>query len=454
MRQMLVRFEGDGSGVGELSWGQREILDAMRRQRTMMPLPFTEPLPPGTTLHDVADWLRYLMSRHQAMRTRLHRRPDGTWYQVVHSSGELAIDLVEAGDEDPAEVIDRHVTWRHRWVEEEYDLAGDWPVFVTVALVDGVPTYRNLTICHVAIDAFGAMALGADLSGWQAGRPGKLVTATSPLEQARWQGSPDGQRHNRTTLRYWEDLLRQVPARRFPTPVDRSEPRYWQTFLTSPATHLAVQRIRSRTGAGSAQVILTAFLMALARVTGINPSAARVAVNNRFRRGLADSVSIVIQYGPCLLDVAGSTFDEALARLSRRLVATLKNAYYDPWQLAELVDRIGRERGEDVDIECYYNDRRFAEDTDPSPESVPTAAQVHAARSLTSVSHAPLWRAAERLFVAVEAAPDTFRLLFDVDTDCLSLDATVRLGYALEEIAVEAALADEVSTRGLPDAAR
>ena len=54
MTQVRVEFAGEGSGVAELSWGQREILDAMRRQQTTMPLPGISPLPPGTTREDVA----------------------------------------------------------------------------------------------------------------------------------------------------------------------------------------------------------------------------------------------------------------------------------------------------------------------------------------------------------------------------------------------------------------
>src|SRR5690349_406210 len=112
MRQMVVHFEGEGSGVAELTWGQLEILGAMRRQATRMPLPVIEPLPPGTTVDSVADWLRYLMGRHQAMRTRLRYRPDGPPLQVLYASGDIAIDLVDAGDEDPADVAQRMLEWR------------------------------------------------------------------------------------------------------------------------------------------------------------------------------------------------------------------------------------------------------------------------------------------------------------------------------------------------------
>jgi hypothetical protein len=444
MGRMVVQFRGEGSGVGELSWGQLEILGAMERQRTWLAISDWRPLPAGTALDDVADWLRYLMSRHQVLRTRLRFPMGGPPCQVLHASGDIAVDVVEAGAEDPADVAQRIV---NRYVERDLDFARDWPIFLAAILKDGVPVYRVLTVSHIVWDAFGALVLLAELRERDAGgSPPKPITAMQPLEQARWQRSPAGQRHNDRVLRQWAQILRQMPARRLPAPVDRGEPRHWKLEFVSPATQLAVQVIRSRTRAAGAQVMLTAFLVALARVTGINPSVTRVAVNNRFRPGLADSVSVLTQYGLCMVDVADITFDEALARLNRRIIATFKNAYYDPVRMAELVDRIGQERGEELDIHCYYNDRRLRQEERPAADP-PTAAKVRAALPATALSHAPLTRrGSERLLAAVEEEPGSFRLTLEADTRYLSRDAMVACARAMEETAVAAALDPAVST--------
>lgn len=412
----------------------------MRRQQTMMPLPLIEPLAPGTTLDDVADWLRYVVGRHQALRTRLRLRPDEPPQQVLHGSGEMAIDLVEAGGEDPFEVAQRQLEWRDRYIEVDYDVEREWPLFVAVILKDDVPVCQLVTICHLVMDASGGVALGADLAGRKPGGAAAPITATQPLEQATWQQSPEGQRLNRITLRRWEGALRQLPARRFPVPVDRGEPRHWRLHFASPAAHLAIQIIRDRTGASAAHVILTMFLIALARVTGVNPSATRVAVNNRFRRGLAGSVSIVTQYSLCAVDVADVTFDEALARLRRRVLGTLKDAYYDPLRLDELAERIGRDRGEEMDIQCYYNDRRLSDDPGLPPDTVPEPVQVRAALALTTLTNEPLSRGSERLFAAVEDEPGTYHLLLEADTHHLSQEAMAACARATERVVVDAAL--------------
>lgn len=451
MRHLMVRFDGEGSGEAEMSWGQLEIWGAMQRQQTLMPLHVKAPLAPGTTLEEVADWLRYIVDRHQTMRTLLRFPAGETPRQVVYESGEMAVNLVEAGTEDPAEVADQIFLVGDRYFNHEFDITRDWPVRLTVVLRDGVPTMTVFTVCHIVLDASGGLALVADLAERDAGRADRPVTALQPLEQARWQRSAPGRRHGDAVLRHWASALRRIPARRFPAPVDRGVPRYWRVRFASPATHLAVRVIRERTGMNSAQVVLALFLVALAQATGINPSAARVAVNNRFRPELADSVSLVNQYGLCVVDVADVTFDEALSRLGRSIFATLKNAYYDPLLLAELVERVGLERGEEVDVHCYYNDRRISQDSEPPGGAVPTAAQLRAALPLSTVLHQEMTYAAERLFAAIEEAPDTFQLTLEADTHHLSREAMEACARAMESVAVAAAM-DPAAPTNVPAA--
>lgn len=441
MGRIVVTFEGEGSGVAELSWGQLEILGAMRRQRTWMPLPDIQPLSAGDMVKDIADWLRYLMGRHQVLRTKLLLPVGGPPRQVVYGSGDIAVDVVEAGDEDPVDVAQRMAHRYEAYFEHEFDFARDWPILFGAILKDGIPVYRVITVCHVVWDASGALTMLADVRqrDGSGAAPRRPTTAMQPLEQALWQRSAAGRRHCENVLRHWAQLLRQMPAQRLPAPLDRGEPRHWLLELVSPAVHLAIQVIQHRTRAGSAQVILTLFLLALARVTGINPSVARVAVNNRFRRGLADSVSVTTQYGLCLVDVVGVTFDEALDRVRRRVIATFKNAYYDPMEVAELVERIGRERGEELDIHCYYNDRRLSQEGEP-PDAPPSPAQVREAQSATTIDQQPLTqRGSERLFAAVEEKPGSFRMTLEADTWHLSREAMAAWARAMEETAVAAA---------------
>ena len=47
--RIVVPFHGATSGVGELTWGQREIWTAMLTQRSWLPIFFVQPLASGTS---------------------------------------------------------------------------------------------------------------------------------------------------------------------------------------------------------------------------------------------------------------------------------------------------------------------------------------------------------------------------------------------------------------------
>ena len=103
--QMVVPFEGDISGVGELTWGQWEIWPMLRESRTTsFSLGWWEELPPGRTTADIAADLRFLMNRHSALRTRLQFAPDGRPQQAIAGSGTASLDVIDSGDADPAQV--------------------------------------------------------------------------------------------------------------------------------------------------------------------------------------------------------------------------------------------------------------------------------------------------------------------------------------------------------------
>ena len=69
--EIRVGFHGQGAGVGELTWGQMGILRATQRNRRNMNLIWPMPLPEGTPLAEIVAMLRFLVSRHPALRTRL-----------------------------------------------------------------------------------------------------------------------------------------------------------------------------------------------------------------------------------------------------------------------------------------------------------------------------------------------------------------------------------------------
>ncbi|GAB3827999.1 hypothetical protein GCM10027610_012140 [Dactylosporangium cerinum] len=98
-----MSFAGEGSGAGELSWGQLDVWLKMRRLGRTFAMGGARPLPPGSTVDDVAGELAYLMGRYQSMRTRFEPTAgDGPPRQVVHERGTIDLEIVAADPEDVA----------------------------------------------------------------------------------------------------------------------------------------------------------------------------------------------------------------------------------------------------------------------------------------------------------------------------------------------------------------
>lgn len=380
MKRIMVPFAGEGRGVGELSWGQQEIWLAMRHQRSSLPLGIAMPLPEGTTLESVAADLRFAVSRHPALRTTLLLRPEAPPRQQVAAEGEVPLEVIEAGDEDPAVVA--QATYQ-RYHDKLFDYEREFPLRYAVVTSHGTVTHQASVLCHIATDGLGIMAMArdADARDPHTGAATGPAAGLTPLEQARLQGTAAEQRRSRATLRYWEEILRTIRPQRFPVQPAPETPRYGQVLAELPDVGLAARVLAAGTGAGTSAVLLAAFAVALARVTGESLVVTQVVVSNRFRPGFADTVSPVNQAGLCVIDVAGVTFTQAVRRAAVAYMRAAKNAYYDPLAQREMIGRVSSERGCEVDISCFFNDRRlFAGSAGP----VPTAQQVRAAADRAS----------------------------------------------------------------------
>jgi hypothetical protein len=444
--RVVVTFSGEGSGVGELSWGQQDIWQAMVRQKSWLPNGAWGPLPAGTTIDDVADRLRYMMDRFPAARTRLSFDVDGRPRQVVSASGEIVLEIVDAGEADPAQLAE---ALRLHYQGTDYDFVSDWPIRMAAIRQHDALTHLVAVMCHLVTDGFGGQVMLDDIDT----RATTPIPHAQPLEQARWQASLAGVRQNTMALRYWGGILRTMPLRRFPESTDKRQPRHWRGEFTSYALGPALNAITAQTGVGSAPALLAIFAVALARVTGINPVVMRPMVNNRFRPGLDRVVCMLAQYGLCMLDVVGISFADAINRAQRTSLATNKNAYYHPVHLDDLISCVVAARGAELELPCYVNDRRGMApqrglDPAPTPQQIREAASRSTFR-WTTQQDVPF----EPLIVHIDDIPDAIRAIIFMDTHVLSPADGEALLRGIEAAAVEAAL-DPTAPTAVTDPAR
>lgn len=445
--QLLVQFRGEGAGVGPLTWGQLGIWQSIQESGQSRTLGGVSPLPDGFTVQDVADTLRYAMSRHQALRTRFPLGPDGMPRQECFESGEIALEIVDAGDADPAEVA---AAVHERYQEKHFDYPNEWPVRMAVIRHGDRVPYMVAVYLHLVLDATGLTVLINDIAGRDpVTGEGPPVTGTPPLEQARKQAAPAGQRQNAAALHYLEHVLRTVPASRFGPPRYAGERDFQMLRYRSPATLLAARAVAARTGTNTSPVLLTAFAVALARATGKNPVMAMLTVSNRFRPGLADSVSTLSYVSPFMIDLAGVDLAGAVGRAAQGTLSAYKNAYCDPYQQDDVWARVNEERGAAIELSCYYNDRR-QDQRGAGEDGPPTAAQIRAALPASRLDWVrDLEMPGSTLYLYVDDAPGAVDFELSADTRYFAPDDLAALVRGIEAVTVEAAL-DPDATTGVP----
>lgn len=423
-----VPFDGDGSGVEELTWGQREIWRSIRHRESSLIVGGAVAMPPGYTVGEMADTLRYIMRRHQSLRTRLTFAADGRPMQSLAAAGEVELGVVDAAGTDPALVAER---LRQEYQLTDFDHERDWPVRMGVVRHDGEVAYLVVAYSHLAIDAQGIDALLTDLFATDHGTP---VTAVQPLELARQQRSPMTLRQGRASVRYWERLLRTLPPRG-PLAGDPRSPRYWQVAYHSPAADLAIRLIAARTGVHPGPVTLAAFAVALGRITGDRVVAVQTLVHNRFRPGFTGSVAALTQPGLCVLEIGDSTFDEVVGRAWQATTRAGKHAYYDPDDMAAMIADVGTDP---ADIGHVFNDRRRHV---PRPVGMPTRAAVRKALPRSTMRWGHRFERYDRaVMINISEAPDALDYLLTVDTHRIGPTGLVALAKGIEAVTVAAAL--------------
>ena len=440
---VVVRFAGEGSGIAELSWGQEMIWSVMRGKDSSLSMGGARALPPGQTVADVADGLRFIMSRHQALRTTLRSGADGQTQQVVHASGAITLEVVDAGEGDPGEVADAVAAG---YKARKFDYEREWPLRMAVITHQGAATHVAQVICHIALDAFG-LALLYDDFDHRDERTGP-ATAMAPMEQASWQRGPGGKRAHEASMRYVERLFASIPDCQLTESGDPRQPRFWQVTLDSPAGYRAAGMLAARLGTGTSPVLLAAFAIAFTCVSVSSRVAVHLVVSNRFRRGFADSLSPVMQTTISVIETDGP-FQEVVRRAGQAALGAYKHAYYDPVAANEVGKRLIAERGAEPDWSVVFNDRRVlsreSADTFSAADGAPSPRDELTRTTLTWGDRNDMPQ--QKAFLNICDATDTLCVELWADTHFLRPADMEKLLRRMETVLVNAALAD-----GAPEA--
>jgi hypothetical protein len=202
---------------------------------------------------------------------------------------------------------------------------------------------------------------------------------------------------------------------------------------------LALGATAERTGADTSTVLLAAFSRAMVQVTGNDPAVMRLVASNRFRPGFTDVVAPMSQFGLCAIEAAGPSFDDVVRRTRGRAMSANKHAYYDMHALGQLLETVARDRGGDVDLSVYFNDRRMQQQLPAEP---PDEEALRASRGLTSLR----WERQNRLIgpglmLHVNDAEDAVVIFAEVDAHRVSHGDVEAILRGMESLVADRAVA-------------
>lgn len=378
--RLRVGFRGRRGGQGPVTVCQAGTLGWItdRTVYTRM-LEWPLSLPAGTTLADITSALEVLLARHESLRT--YFPPGDPPCQQVAGSGELTVDVYEAGQEpeDPAVLTAGLVRLLRA---SEFDVTADLPLRVAVACWRGVPAAAVIVYSHMAVD-FTSMvlidrqfsALAGDPASRRTGPPGH-----QPLDQATDERAGTGRRRIETAIRGWEAPLRAMPHCLYSVP--SADP--WRSggpasgWLWSPAAALALPHIAARTGASPQQVVFGALCALLARRTGHEECVLSTAASNRYQQHLHDYIGPLAQECLISVDVRGGTLDNVIARGTASSLRGTRVSLVDAAAVGRLIERVARDRGIAYYRYCVFNDISMQAGGDSAvrpPRSGPDAAR-------------------------------------------------------------------------------
>ncbi|MBD5785600.1 hypothetical protein IF650_05355 [Cellulosimicrobium terreum] len=367
-----VEVLGASSGTAPATWGQtaiRRALAALAPLDHQFNVVWGGAVPSPVPVDDALGVLRDLLLLHDALRTVL-RDDDvvgGTGYvQVLHGDG--GIDVTERAVERPDDAAEAVQHLRDALWGRPFDHAHEWPVRAGLVTVDGLVHHVVVVVSHTALDGWGLPVLDASLTALAGGTDLATVRARqrarTPLEEARWQVSPEGERHDAGARERALRTMRAAPVEVFPLPGigPVGAPRYRQAVLRSRRLATAADAAAARLGTTASTVLLAASSLALARAGGRDDCVLQVMVSNRFLPGLARVVAPIAMEGLLHVDGLRSTaFDDVVPRVWGACMTAYRSAYYDK-------DRLVRDAAADPDAvfddSCWFNDRRG---TGPDP---------------------------------------------------------------------------------------
>jgi hypothetical protein len=354
-RLVPVKFSGARSGSGPVTLGQQNVL-RWAEDQTIFGAVQCQALnvAPGRPLNDVTRAIGRLISRHESLRTLFAVGASGEWTQQVTASGELLVEVHEAGGR--LEATEALVKQR---LNAPFALDREWPTRAAVITSGGAPAKVLLALAHAAADFASLGIIARDFRRLMSNSTSRAPEppALHPLDQAELEMSPMARSRAEAAVRYWETTLRGTPQCMLAVP--RHPPANSgsrMATLRSRAAALALAGIAGRTHASQSVVILAAVATLLGLRTVNDRCLITALCANRFARASRDYVGTIAQDALIAADLTAGTFDEIIQATRIATLTAYYHSQYDTERLWQMISRVSEDRGTEFHRDCVLND--------------------------------------------------------------------------------------------------
>jgi Condensation domain len=447
-RMTNLVFAGAAGGTFPATWSQREFWWTINQHRPggFYQIWLTFRLPEPWPVDEVFDLLRFLIRRHQALRTKVSEDDCGRLWQVVADMGSLPVrieNLPNGAD------IDQFTTGvREEFWAAEPDLRRDFPLKLAIVMSAGMARSIVLVCSHVVLDGASMQVLENELNtlvSKRSTRPEMVLPPVSfaPEDQAGEESRPGSLRTSEKSLAYWRSVLMESGPG-LCSQAEAGHAPLWMGSLTSRALGVAEAALMRDAKLGSSAIFMSATCCVLGLITGKSRMTFRLPAANRISITSRDFVGALSQHGIITAELAPeATFYELTRLLGRKLVLAYSRTRYDPGDLRQVIKEVETARGAPLDLTYLFNDMHF---TGIRPQAHGQPERYENSSGPSAIAWELLHSANSdiKLHVRIRLSPADGATILDLaaDESCLTKPEIERALRAIETLITTAARAD------------
>jgi amino acid adenylation domain-containing protein len=311
----------------QLSFAQERLwfLDELEPGSAFYTVPFVLALEGEVDIDVLARSFRALVDRHEILRTTFSTK-DGTPFQVIHPSLDVAIAHLDLRSRPEAERRDAALELAREDASKPFDLARGPLVRAAIYTLADDERWLYVALHHIVTDGWSTSVLCTELaaiySDLSQGKPPSLPPlAIQYADFAAWQRSWLAAGELDKQLSYWKGQLSGAPSL-LELPTDRPRPpvQSFRGALTSIALDAelmsAVQDLSRATGTTTFMTLLAVFQILLRRHSGQQDIVVGSPIANRNHPETEALIGFFVNTLVLRTDLAGDpSFNEVLARV-------------------------------------------------------------------------------------------------------------------------------------------